>query len=245
MKILKSLVVCITFLIAQNAMASFVLFEDANELDFDGNFDYAINFHGTGTQQVGDAAFTNVEEDGSGLPSGVVLTGFDRDFNWRGGSNLGAGADNDALEQILQSLIWSQSIAEGFIDLDIIAGNGYRLQLLFSEGFSNNRNYTVNAEGILDESVVGVTLNSGSFWRNSSTQGYAMILDFVATDNVLNINMGRLQGGDTNYHISGLTLEKVPSPQVISLLLLGLAVLSFARIKKQVSTNVSTEKLKR
>jgi len=44
-------------------------------------------------------------------------------------------------------------------------------------------------------------------WQNSTTQGYALISEFVATDNLLNIGFNRNNySGDTNYLISGFTL---------------------------------------
>ncbi|CAM3662573.1 PEP-CTERM sorting domain-containing protein [Rheinheimera salexigens] len=239
MKSIKSVFCSTLLLISTSVFAGPMVFTDFSQLDFYGNFDYALNFNGSGTQQVGDALFTNVAANGSGAPAGVSITGFNRNTTWAGGSALGTGSDNDALEQILRSLTWSAGIATGALDLDIIIGNNYRLQLLFSEGCCNNRHYAVAAEGLLNEVVKGTALDSSSVWKNSASQGYAMTLDFLANDSMLNIDFSRLTGGDTNYHISGLTLERVPEPGVLFIFGFGLAILGFVNRKKSATTTAS------
>jgi len=228
------LLLCAALLgISTQTLAAIVVFEDANELDFTGNFEYALNFHGSGSQVVGDAVFSNVDEFGNGAPANVSIVNFDRDYAWAGGSNLGNGSNNNALEQILRTLIWSQNTANsGAIDLGVIIGSTYRLQLLFSEGFSSNRNFNVMAENMLDDDIVGTALDSLSVFEISSTQGYVMALEFTATDSVLDIDFTRLNGGDTNYHISGLTLERVPSPQTMMMFIFGLIAVAWTKTKR-------------
>lgn len=207
-----------------------IVVTDVSQLDFTGNFEYAVNFHGTGTQTVGDATFTNVDEFGAGLPSGVSLSGFNRDYNWS--INLGADSSNNALENVLNTLIWSSGLNPGEIDVAVRQGATYRLQLLFGEGCCSTRNFDVDVEtSLLNEQVIG-TSTGGSIWTSSRTQGYAMVLDFIATDSILDIDLSRARSGDTNYHISGFTVERIPEPATLLLFSLSLIGLTFAQRRK-------------
>lgn len=203
---------------------------DVSQLDFSGDFDYAVNFNGSGIQTIGDATFTNMFSNGSGTTTGVAISGYNRDTTWGGASNLGSSADNNALESVMRSIIWSNGLNPGTFDVNVSSGTDYRLQLLFSEGCCSNRHFDVNVEGLLSEEVQGTSVG-GSVWSSSSTQGYAMALDFTATDSILDIDLSRHLPGDTNYHISGFTLERVsvPEPGTISLLLMGVLGLGASR----------------
>ena len=222
------------------ALANPFAVKSYEDLDFEGDFVYAVNFNGRGTQTVGDAVFTNVFANGSGSPNGVDVNGFNRNLNWGGASNLGNTASDNALESVMRSIIWSAGISQGGFDVEVSQGTDYRLQLLFSEGCCNNRNFDVNVE---DSSFLGKVLGTsvgGSLWRSSPTQGYAMTWDFTATDTNLDIDLLRPnpRTGDTNYHISGFTLERLGSsastPEPASLLaLVSIAGLGLATKRKR------------
>lgn len=231
-KYLKYICLCLVFS-STFVQANLITFTSSSELDFEGDFAYALNFHGGGTQVVGDATFQNVGANGVNAPSGANISGLNRTYTWGGGSNLGNDANNNALENVLRTLIWADQDAVGQIDLAVITGTSYRLQLLFSEGFSSNRNYDVNVEnGLIDAELLGSDF--GGDLIISATQGYVLSADFVATDSVLDINLLRRFPlmGDSNYHISGLTLEKVPAPGLIGLF--ALAILGLVKSRGQV-----------
>ena len=117
-------------LVPFNAMAAPMIITDVSDLDFSGNFAYALNFNGSGSQVIGDATFSNVSSNGTGSPAGVSVSNFNRDLTWGGASNLGTSADNNTLESIMSSIIWSNGLNPGGIDLNVASGSDYRLQLL-------------------------------------------------------------------------------------------------------------------
>lgn len=227
--------------LAPCAQAALQVITSPSQLDFSGDFAYAVSFGspgGAAVASIGDASFTGVLASGSGAPSGLTVSGFNINTAWGGASNLGSSADANALETVMSTIIWSNGLNPGNINLAVTAGTSYRLQLLFSEGCCNNRHFDVNVEsGLLTQEIAGTSFNASNTWTTSSTQGYALTLDFTAADASLNINFQRHQPGDTNYHISGLTLERVttvPEPTGLALAAAALVGAGVARRRRAV-----------
>jgi hypothetical protein len=205
------------------------------QLDFSGDFVYAVNFAGSGSNTIGDATFTNVSSAGAGAPGGVSVSGFNQDLPWGGATNLGATPAANTLESVMSTIIWSSGLNPGLINAAVTVGTAYKLQLLFSEGCCDNRHFDVKAEGTQLAEIAG-TLVGGSIWQTSTTQGYALTWDFVATDNQLNIEFLRHNPGDTNYLVSGFTLERTSRvPEPASILLAGLGLLAAAASRRRKS----------
>lgn len=209
--------------IALNAtpgMAALITVTDSTDLDFKGDFKYAINFNGSGSQTVGDAVFTNVRRNGLGSPEGFTIEGFTNNSVWSTGINLGSNTGDDAtLANIMRSIVWSrQGPGSGHLDLAVAKDTKYRLQLLFSEGFNNNRFVDVKVEnGSFSNTKRAIGTALGGQVERSTTQGYAMTWDFTATDSNLSIDMLRPINpeADTNYIVSGLTLENLGSTEPV------------------------------
>ncbi len=200
-------------LLGQTALGSVPVqvFTDAAELDFEGTFNYAINFAGLGANTIGDAVFSNVNAAGSGAPAGMSITGFNSNHYWNAASDLGADANNNTLEAILRRIVWSNGIATGKVSLQTSPGTAYKLQLLFSEICCyNNRHFRVEVESpdyVTNIKAIGIA--GDTVWEGSTTQGYVIIYEFIADGGEIEIDFSRLAGGDSNYHISALTLEDV------------------------------------
>mgnify|MGYP000524510402 CR=1 FL=1 len=205
-----------------------IVITDSSQLDFEGDFVFALNFFGSSDVSIGDANFDNVAVRIGSNPNGFSMTGFNRNTSWSAGSDIGTGANNDALESILSTIVWSGEVRMGAMSFDLLSGHRYKVQLLFSE-CCDNRNFSItSSDGQFYEEY------QGGNWKSSTTQGYLSTWDFVATDTGLNLDFQRMQvpGGDSNYHISGLTIEQlsqqdpitpVSAPSTMSIL--GIALL--------------------
>jgi hypothetical protein len=171
-------------------------------LDFQGNFLAAVNVGGPGGFNVGNATFT----------SDTGVTAENHIPGWFG-ANFGATPDDDNLETVMTSIRWSNATDGGTDEVTVnlpglIAGNTYKLQLLFAEaGINSSRHHAVEVEG----KMIHRDYAEGTYRGidNPNGMGNALIHEFVAGDSNLNVRLHSLglSGGDLNQLLSGYTVE--------------------------------------
>jgi hypothetical protein len=233
-KFLKAAILGITVTLSNFASAGLITGTftggDAGEgLDFDGNFEYAVNVRGNGGGTIGDANFTNDSA------SGVTVTAANEILTWGAPKNYGVSANDNALEYIMQSIRWSYSGTDVLtVALDnLIIGNNYSLQLLFAESCCT-RGFDIFAENLMIVDDFSPYVLQGS--TNNNTNGAFVRYDFTAADTTLNIAMGgNAPYSDRNPILNGLTLENttsVPEPSTLAIFVLGMIGLASRRFKK-------------
>ncbi len=140
--------------------------------------------------------------------SGVTIIAANLNDPWGGAPNFGATPSDDNLELLMQSIRWSAAPGNVQIDLaNLIAGQDYKLQLLFQERCCA-RGFDVESEGvIIAPSFSPTAIHGGS----STTVGAVITQQFLAGDTTLNLRLlptGLF--GDNNPIIQGFTLEVFP-----------------------------------
>ena len=180
--------------------------DGAASLDFSGNIIHAVNVGGGGGAVIGDAAFTgdtgveNVEVSAENVAS-----------PWGTIPDVGATAEDDALDGILHSIRWqaTNSNTPGHDGVHVRLGGltegvAYKLQLLISENCCAGRGFdiTVNGVQIVDEFK---TINTGT--------NQAIIHYFTATGSDMTAHLSAIgaTAADRNAILNGLTLEDVGS----------------------------------
>lgn len=200
-------------------------------LDFQGLFQYAINFAAPGGFTIGDARFTDQNTPG------VTISAENSIDNWYT-PNFGTSANDDNLELVMDSIRWSDAAPPGTEEVNIrldnlLVGQWYKLQLLFQEGCCG-RGFDVYIEDALTVNDFSpIVLVGGSV---DVTKGAVITHEFLASDSTLTI---RLDGRGTSFPdknpiIQGLTLETIPEPSAVVLGVLGAIGLgaSLARRRK-------------
>jgi hypothetical protein len=195
--------------------------------DFEGNFAYAIQLGpdtaggGTGGQTVFDATFTPWD----GTPGATVIA---QNQDGPQDNDFGASANDDALESVLSSGRWADADpADITADLEVVSGQAYQLQLLFVEGWNATapgiRQFNVTVEGDLLYADYDITAVAGDQavmdGNGTNTAGAVITHTFTAGDDLLNIVLSH--GAIDNPRIEALTLEIIPEPGTIALVVAG------------------------
>ena len=191
-------------------------------LDLQGNFapGYAVYVgpqDELATYQVQDAAFVNAD-----LPYGIDVNGVNNTAF--GTPDYGFTSNDDNLEQVMNYVRYGNGAA-GFgvyIDAPVVPGQLYRLQLMFNEACCD-RGFDVVIEGTneVDDFNPGRTQGGGGGPAPQNV-GALITHDFVAGDNNLDIEL--LPGTpflDNNAIIDAVSLELVPEPGSLGLLVFG------------------------
>ena len=203
-------------------------FSSSTDLDFSGDFAYAINVGGPDLVDdiddivIGDAQFTagtnDDIDDVDSAGNGVSMTVANQIPDWFNVAltEFGDGTlDDDNLAFALQSIRWN--VPPGLdIDLEVEQGQAYKLQLLFGEqccirGFD----ITVEGEMVVDNLLVSDvqdgTVDQKANGINKGDTPVHFTYEFTAGDDVLNLNLGGVLPGapDNNPILNALTLEKI------------------------------------
>ena len=178
------------------------------DLDLVGDFLYAINVGGP-AQTVGDVQFASDQE---GIP-GVSWMAQHSFEEWLTKTDLGAGADNEALATVLWSIRWSRVTEEpGKVSYELSNLNPdtrYKLQLLFAEkccerGFD----VTVNGETIVQSFSPDIVQSQAG---GRASAGAALVYTFSSDSATLTIDLDGMNADfpDRNAMLSGITLEQL------------------------------------
>ena len=194
----------------------------ATDLDLEGDFVYAINFSANDPPRtVRGVPFV---PDTQAI-AGATLLGPQQVTPWQTKPELGAGSDDDQLEEILHDIRWA--IAGGGerlrATLAVTAGEEYKLQILISANGSENRRWDIRVGGqeAVDE-ITSLGVSPGESYAIDRATLYTC--QFIAASTSLVVEMGNLfgtyEGGDRNPIWQALTLERVtvpPTPDALAL----------------------------
>lgn len=175
-------------------------------LDLDGHFVYAVNLGAAvAVGQIRDAVFTNSKA------AGILAESWYEAGNWHS-PVYGSSTNDDRLEVVMQSIQWSTRPGTVQLSLaNLILGQPYKLQLLFTEQSNIQRKFDVLVEG----KVIAATLHPAGILGGAvnTTRGVVVTHRFVAADAVLQI---LISGQNTGYDpvLSGATLEEEARPAV-------------------------------
>jgi hypothetical protein len=178
-------------------------------LDFSGNFVAAVNMAGSAVT-VGNAAFTP-----SSSPAANVSLNFVNTIGsggW-GAPNVGASADDAALNQVLNSINYSGAGVGNDLSgtvTGLTPGHAYKLQLLTWEACCTGRHFGVSVNGDPVKYAFEMAqhqLNPDSTLATSA--GTALTHSFVSGSSSMTFALTApdVAGGDLNAILNGFTLE--------------------------------------
>lgn len=134
--------------------------------------------------------------------------------------------------QVGLDFVYNELIYGAFgVDLDVVPGQQYKLQLLIFDGFAgSSRTFDVNIEGALaiDDLNVHDEVQQGDPSTGAMRAGL-YTYEFTAGDSQLNMDFINIGQGDPI--LNGLTLEIVPEPTTMALLLAGGCLTAMRRRK--------------
>ncbi len=179
-------------------------FSSASDLDLSGNMVYAVNVGGTVSLPVRGVEFTREDATGVEVASNKIAN------PWAARPDLGSTPDDENLESILHSIRWSDTTGVS-VDLDVVPGRRYKLQLLATENSSvtpGGRHFDISVEGALTVDEIDVAAVAGT--TGSPTAGARYTQTVLATSDTLSVLLGRgSTAGDRNPILGALTLEAV------------------------------------
>lgn len=194
---------------------------DPNEgLDLQGDFAYAANLGGTTGVILGDATFVG-EAAGAGttatFEAGASVTSPSRVASFVV-PNFGNSVNDQRLSELVRSIRTGISPAKPSLDLTVVSGTRYKLQLLFVDnpGVKRGFNVVVNGQVAMANFVPGDYVLVGT--TNQSTRGIGVVVThtFEASSNSLRVELDGAGASnplltDRDPVISAFTLERLNS----------------------------------
>ena len=192
---------------------------DAGEgLDLTGTFAYAVDVGSDAAGYTVQGVLFDRDED----IAGVTVTSSNTLNNWSQIPEYGASTSDNALEALLHNIQYGPAVT---VAADVVVGQAYQVQLLFSENHfdaAGGRNFDVTIEGelVLDDYD---PVAFGHYSRGTDDKGGVLTYTFTATDDTLNIVISDTAvTADPNAILNAFTLEVVPEPATFALAVVGL-----------------------
>lgn len=178
--------------------------DEGDGLDLLGDFVYGVNVGGIDAV-VGDVEFLEASLE-SGDPAGVVITNAVNELPAWFPSNFGESVDDIEIGNVAQSIRYGGDL---MVDLDVVPGESYKLQLLFSEGCCD-RGFDITVEDELVVDNLHLPDLQGSISNGGVMAGF-YAGTFTASDDQLNIHLGgkNPRAADSLPTLSGVTLERI------------------------------------
>lgn len=209
---------------AQTASATVSTFTggDIGEgLDLDGTFLYAVAKNDFGpVVAIRDATFT-----ADNATPGVTISNWLSELNGWSSPGYGATTNDNNLESVMNSIRHAGALpGTGRLDMTVIPGVQYKLQMLWQESLNTNRGFDIFIEGV----NVQDNFQPAPVATPFPTFGTVFTHEFTAGDVNLDIDLVGVTGEftDTNPTFFAATLEVVPEPSSSALVCLTAAATS-------------------
>lgn len=179
-------------------------------LDMQGDFLYALDIAGAGNRKVGDAAFTRDTRT-----TGFSIVASDVATTWATPEYGDTDNDNN-LERVMRAIRWSNALNPTTptvdITMDVVTGEKYKLQMLFTESCCDRGfDILMEDEMLVDDFVIYNYHVDQTPGIANRADGVVIQHEFTATDAQLSLILGlnSPNNSDNNGHISALTLERL------------------------------------
>ena len=192
---------------------------------------YAVNVSADNAVRTVNGIAFNPTDGPLGPVPGVAVASNQSANNWGTlAPEYGAGADNDALEDIMHDIRYGSG-GDVEIDIDVTSGLTYKLTMMFSENHATvegAREFDIEVEGLLLIDAFDVLEEAGG-----QSKLVTVTYLFEASDANLDINLlfdATNPASDNNPIINALVLEVIPTPAALPA---GLAMLGLAAARRR------------
>lgn len=179
-------------------------------LDLQGDFLYAVDIAGSENRKVGDALFTR-----DSRTTGFSIVASDIAASWAT-PEYGDTENDTNLERTMRGIRWSNVLNPTTptvdITMDVVKGEKYKLQMLFTESCCDRAfDILMEDEMLVDDFVIFNYHVDQTPGIASRSDGVVIWQEFTAGDSQLSLILGMNAPDhpDNNGHISALTLERL------------------------------------